>query len=136
MLTTDCFISKLDLFVFVSSANKMIKFRDLIFNAKWYSTALTEVHMVYTPGYGWYIILGLYLTPKQREVFKVHLCNWWEKWEKVALLKEREKKTWYWLINSNPENMTNNIHLFYNNTTYPTIFNSFINIFSLSMCVK
>ena len=41
--------------------------------------------MVYIPAYGWYVILGLSLTPKQREVLEVQFCNWCEKWEKVAL---------------------------------------------------
>ena len=74
--------------------------------------------MMYIPGCGWYVILGLSLMAKQREVFKVPFC----KWEKVVL---REKK-WYWLTNLNmvkPGKYDHKIYLFYNITTYTTIFN-------------
>ena len=35
-----------------------------------------------------YAIWGLFLTPKEKEVFEVQFCNSCEKWEKVVL---REK---------------------------------------------
>ena len=60
--------------------------------------------MIYVPGYGWYVILGLSLTPKQREVFQVQFCNWCEKWDKVALREKSDIGSWVqtW---SNLENM-------------------------------
>ena len=61
--------------------------------------------MVYIPEYGWYVILGLTLTPKQREVFEVQFCNWCEKQEKVVLREKSDIGLWIqtW---SNLENMT------------------------------
>ena len=44
--------------------------------------------MVYIPRYGWYVILGLSVTVKQREDFEIQFCKWCEKWENVVL---REK---------------------------------------------
>ena len=44
--------------------------------------------MMYIPGDGSYVILGLSLTPKQREDFEVQFCNWSKKRKKVVL---REK---------------------------------------------
>ena len=76
-----------------------------IFNAKWYNTAVTEVHMAYIPGYDWYVISGLSLTPKQREAFEVQFCNECEKREKVVLGEKGDIGLWIqtW---SNLENMT------------------------------
>ena len=55
--------------------------------------------------YGWYVILSLSLTPKQREVFEVQFCNWCEKRKKVVLREKSDIGLWIqaW---SNLENMT------------------------------
>ena len=62
--------------------------------------------MVYIPGYGWYVILGRCLTPKQgEEAFEVQFCNWCEKLEKVVLREKIDIGFWIqtW---SSQENMT------------------------------
>ena len=50
--------------------------------------------MTYIPGYGWYVIMGLSLTPNQRDVFEVRFCNWCEKWEKVVLREKGDTGLW------------------------------------------
>ena len=61
--------------------------------------------MMYIPGDGSYVVLGLSLTPKQREVFEVQFCNWCENWEKVVLREKSDIGLWIqtW---SKLENMT------------------------------
>ena len=62
--------------------------------------------MVYIPGCGWYAILGLSLTPKQRDVHEVQFCNWCVEWEKVVM-REKESDIGLWIQTwSNLENMT------------------------------
>ena len=104
--------------------------------------------MMYIPGYGCYVILGLSLTPKQREVFEVFrsLFNTQVKrslWSSILLLVWEvgkgcsERKKWYWFMNSNmakPVKYDNNTHLFYNITS-TTIYDLFIN-FLVGMYVK
>ena len=61
--------------------------------------------MVYIPVCGWFIILGLSLTPKQREAFEVQFFNECEKREKVVQGEKSDTDLWIqtW---SNLENMT------------------------------
>ena len=61
--------------------------------------------MVYIPRYGWYIMLGLSLLPKQREVFEVKFSNWCDKLKKVVLREKSDIGLWIqtW---SNLEKMT------------------------------
>ena len=58
------------------------------------NTAAIEIHMMYIPGYGWYVILGLFLKPKQRDVFEVQSYNWYKKWEKVLLREKSDVGLW------------------------------------------
>ena len=67
--------------------------------------------MVYIPGYGWYVILGLSLTPKQRKVFEVQYFNWWEKSEKIVLREESDIAIGLWIQTwSDLKNITITLH--------------------------
>ena len=61
--------------------------------------------MIHVPRYGWYVILGLSLKPKQRDVFEVQFCNWCEEWEKVVLREKSDVGLWIQTL-LNLENMT------------------------------
>ena len=87
--------------------------------------------MVYTPGYGWYVILGLSLIPKQRSLWSPILQLVWEVGKGCS-----DSRKWYCFVNSNmvkPGKYDHNIHVFYNITTYTIIFDLVINFFSWCM---
>ena len=50
--------------------------------------------MIHILGYGWYVILGLSLTPQQRDFFEVQFCNLFEKLEKVVLREKSDVGFW------------------------------------------
>ena len=104
MLRTDSFMPKLYLFFYrqlikryhldFSICKWTLLTRDWIFNVNWWNTAVTEVHMVYIPAYGWY----------ERSPWSPILQLVWEVGKSCS---ERNKS--YWFINSrwsNLENMT------------------------------
>ena len=81
--------------------------------------------MVYILGYGWYVILGLSLTPKQLEIFEVQATG----------LRTGKgcstRRKWYWFMNSNMIKSVKydlSIHFFHNIKTYTTIFKLVINL--------
>ena len=82
--------------------------------------------MVYIPGNGWYIILGLSLTPSKEKSLKSNFAI--DERSGKRLYQERKKE--YWFMSSNmvkPGKYNHDIHLFYNITKYTITFNLVIN---------
>ena len=80
--------------------------------------------MVYIPGYGWYVILGLFNTKAKKILWSPILQLVWELGKGCS---ERKKVTLVYEYD-------HNTHLFYKIATYRTIFNLVIN-FLVGLCV-